>query len=82
MDHCLRKVQVTAVCHADEKMPDALVISIADRLGDIGFQLQTARVLFIFAPGQLCLTVSGEAACIQNLCHERTSPEANDISLL
>ena len=65
----IEKIQVTAVGHAADEVPDAVGIDGVHGVKDLLLELPAAGVGFVAAPGQLVFAVSGEAAGVFALRH-------------
>ena len=77
--HGFEKVQVAAVCHAADVVPDAVGVDGLDHVAELLLQTPAARVVFVPAPRELCLPVPGEAAGLFQFRHDRASLDDGSI---
>ena len=58
----LGKIEVTALGHTADKVPESPAVQLLQRPGQPLFQRDTVRAALMISPGQLIRPVSGEAA--------------------
>ena len=69
LQYSLTEVHITAVCHAADIVANTRIINGVNGIIDLLFQLYTAGILLVKAPGELCGTVPREAAGGFLICH-------------